>query len=482
MTRITLPVALALRRLAAAMVLVCAATATGAAEPAKLVVKNAWIATMDPATPDPFHGYLIVGRDGRLTAVAGGQPPVGLASDRVLDAGGKVVIPGFLSGHSHLWQSAFRGVAPTQLVLAWVHLLHLTYGPFFSQGDLYAFTLHGALDYLTHGITSALNYSQQLNQPRELYEEQYAAEAVAGERFDFGYALPNKPPFVVARRDFEDFYARVTAAPAPTLLKVSLVTEGNAVDAQGRDPYLEFVFEVMRQHGLSAQLHYLESPDQNSVTQAKTFPLLVASGLLGPKISFAHFIHTTDEMIAQAGAVHAGMSWNPLSNGRLGSGFADIPKYLKAGVQIGMGLDGQASADIADPFENMRMGLYAMRDKYQDAGILKPIDVLRFHTIGTANVLGVADKVGSLVPGKYGDFLLIDLGRMDTGPVFDLYATLVFAAGIPNLEQVFVGGDLAVDHGKPTRQDMAAISADVAARVVRIRAKFDASRAASVHP
>jgi cytosine/adenosine deaminase-related metal-dependent hydrolase len=187
-------------------------------------------------------------------------------------------------------------------------------------------------------------------------------------------------------------------------------------------------------------------------------------------------------MIAQAGAVHAGMSWNPLSNGRLGSGFADIPKYLKAGVQIGMGLDGQASADIADPFENMRMGLYAMRDKYQDAGILKPIDVLRFHTIGTANVLGVADKVGSLVPGKYGDFLLIDLGRMDTGPVFDLYATLVFAAGIPNLEQVYVGGDLAVDHGKPTRQDMAAISADVAARVVRIRAKFDASRAASVHP
>jgi cytosine/adenosine deaminase-related metal-dependent hydrolase len=414
--------------------------------------------------------------------VAPGEPPAGLVAARTLDAGGKVVIPGFLSGHSHLWQSAFRGVAPTQLVLAWVALLHRTYGPFFGPGDLYAFTLHGALDYLSHGITSALNYSQPLNLPNALYEEQYTAEAAAGERFVFGYALPNKPPFLEARRNFEDFYRRVKAAPPATLLQVSLVSEANSLDAGGKDAYLEFLFQVMRDHDLNLQLHYLESPGRPSETQAKTFPLLVASGLLGPRISFAHYIHTTDEMIAISGAAHAGMSWNPLSNGRLGSGFADIPRYLRAGVQIGMGLDGQASADIADPFENMRMGLYAMRDKYQDAGILKPIDVLRFHTIGTAHVLGVADQVGSLAVGKFGDFLLIDLGLMDTGPVFDLYATLVFAAGTPNLEQVYVGGDLAVDHGRPARQDMPAISADVAARVARIRAKFDASKAAPAHP
>jgi cytosine/adenosine deaminase-related metal-dependent hydrolase len=176
------------------------------------------------------------------------------------------------------------------------------------------------------------------------------------------------------------------------------------------------------------------------------------------------------------------MSWNPLSNGRLGSGFADIPKYLKAGIQVGMGLDGQASADISDPFENMRMGLYAMRDKYQDAAIMHPVDVLRFHTIGTAKVLGVADKVGSLVAGKYGDFLIVDPALMDTGPVFDLYATLVFACDNSNVESVYVGGDLAIDRGQPVRQDMKAISADVAARVARIRAKFDASRAAPTAP
>ena len=52
-----------------------------------------------------------------------------------------------------------------------------------------------------------------------------------------------------------------------------------------------------------------------------------------------------------------------------------------------MGVDGEASADLADPFENMRSGLYAIRDKYQDATILSPYDVMRLHTMGSADVL-----------------------------------------------------------------------------------------------
>ena len=44
----------------------------------------------------------------------------------------------------------------------------------------------------------------------------------------------------------------------------------------------------------------------------------------------------------------------------------------------------EASADMADPFENMRTGLYAIRDKYEDATIMSPYDVLRLHTMGSA--------------------------------------------------------------------------------------------------
>ena len=113
---------------------------------------------------------------------------------------------------------------------------------------------------------------------------------------------------------------------------------------------------------------------------------------------------------------NAAAIWNPLSNGRLASGLADVPKYLKAGLTVGMGLDGQNTADLANPFENMRMGLYNIRMKYESASILGPLDVLKLHTIGTARAIGVADQVGSLKPGKYADFLIVDLGDPDTVP------------------------------------------------------------------
>jgi 5-methylthioadenosine/S-adenosylhomocysteine deaminase len=158
------------------------------------------------------------------------------------------------------------------------------------------------------------------------------------------------------------------------------------------------------------------------------------------------------------------MTWNPLSNGRMASGVADIPTYLKMGIRVGMGIDGEASGDLADPFENMRAGLYAVRDKYEDATVISPYQVLWLHTMGSADVLGVKDKLGSLEAGKYGDFLMIDPTRL--GAVLeDPYANLVLVTGERDIERVFVGGELKVEHGEVLHQDMAAIEKQVSRRV-----------------
>jgi cytosine/adenosine deaminase-related metal-dependent hydrolase len=136
---------------------------------------------------------------------------------------------------------------------------------------------------------------------------------------------------------------------------------------------------------------------------------------------------------------------------------------LKAGLRIGMGVDGQASADRADPFENLRAGLYAVRAKYEDAAVLSPYAVVRLHTLGSADVLGVADRVGSLAPGKLADFILIDPAEL--GHVFDPYATLVFAVGQEHLARVYVGGECVVERRQLLKHDLAGIRAEVDRRV-----------------
>ena len=167
------------------------------------------------------------------------------------------------------------------------------------------------------------------------------------------------------------------------------------------------------------------------------------------------------------------MIWNPLSNGRLASGLADIPKYLAAGMTVGMGLDGQSTADLADPFENMRMGLYSLRMQYNEASILLPQDMLRLHTLGTARAIGVADRVGSLEIGKFADFLLVDPSQPDTGPTYDPYATLVFACANANVDTVFVGGEAVVKRGMPLKHDVAALAREVKARVAAMQKRSE---------
>ena len=220
----------------------------------------------------------------------------------------------------------------------------------------------------------------------------------------------------------------------------------------------------LRDYHLYSEIHFLESP-VNQEKQRDTFKYITAVHILGPNVSFGHFIHPDDAILRAVAATGSGMVWNPMSNGRLASGIADIPKYRKMGIKVGMGVDGEGSSDLPDPFENMRMGLYVIRARYESAKVLQPIDVLRFHTMGSAEVLGIADKVGSLEVGKFGDILIVDPKLVERGPVVDPYAAVVLACNAMNLAKVYVGGDLLVDTYHLQKNDMSKVSREVNQRV-----------------
>jgi 5-methylthioadenosine/S-adenosylhomocysteine deaminase len=447
------------------VVLFACCVPSGAAQaPAKLVVTNAYIFSMAPDQRAPFHGYLVVGEDGRLVAVAAGEPPASLKAATTWNAEGRWVMPGFISAHSHLWQSAYRGLASDQTLLGWIDAL---YGHAVTQAtaeDLYWFTLEGGLDHLRHGITAtySFNYGGHSRDQSEAFNEQtFRGESDSGVRFVHGWEPGKSSPAYtteMADRELGTFLAW-TEKQKTKLLSV-MINGMTSFDGTPQQAVLEAA--LMKHYHVSNQSHYLEQPE-TQVADREQFKWFTDAGLLTDKLIFGHFIHTDAAILAATGQAHAAMSWNPLSNGRLASGVADIPQYLKAGIRVGMGVDGEASADLADPFENLRTGLYAIRAKYENAGVMSPYDVLRLHTMGSADVLGVADKVGSLEVGKMADFLVIDPQRF--GHVFDPYATLVFVTSQPDLERVYVGGELMVERGTPLKQDLMKVQREVDGRV-----------------
>ena len=444
--------------------------------PAKLVVRNAYIFSMASSEREPFTGFLAVGADGRILAVGKGEPPASLKAATVWDAKGHWVIPGFISAHSHLWQSAYRGLAADKTLLGWIDELYGKAATKATAEDLYWFTLEGSLDHLRHGVTSAYNFNYGGHTPEqavEFAEQEYRGQMDSGFRFVFGL----EPGRATATYGLEDARKRLK-----TFLDWVAVQQANK-DSQTRGKLLSVMINggtaftdtpkqagtqalmeaaLMKEFDLGNQSHYLEQPE-TQVEDRKLFQAFTDAGLVTNRMIFGHFIHTDPIIIAATAKAGAAMSWNPLSNGRLASGVADIPAYLKAGVRVGMGVDGEASADLADPFENLRTGLYAIRDKYENAGVMSPYDVLKLHTMGSADVLGVADRLGSLEKGKFADFLVID--PSDYGHVFDPYATLVFVTSQPDLERVYVGGELKVERGNLVAQDLDRVEREVNTRV-----------------
>jgi 5-methylthioadenosine/S-adenosylhomocysteine deaminase len=447
---------------------------------AKLVVKNAFILTMATGQREPVKGYLVVGEDGRLLTVAAGDPAAGLQAKQTLDAGGHWVIPGFISAHSHLWQSAFRGLGADQTLLGWIDAL---YKPAVksSPEDMYWFTLDGALDHLQHGITAAYNFNYEARSRGrtlatvtldEYDQNDFRAEMDSGIRFVHSLSVGRATALGVqpgygyeqARVPLKAFLDWTAKQPKSSNFLSVMISGGTAFNDTYQQTWMEK--QLGDEFHLGNETHYLEPPETQYEQQSK-FRWFMDSGLLSKQLIFGHFIHTNSFIIAESAKAGVAMSWNPLSNGRLASGVADIPAYLKAGIRVGMGVDGEASADVADPFENMRTGLYAVRDKYENATIMSPYDVLRLQTIGSADVLGVADRLGSLEPGKFADFLVIDPTRFRT--IFDPYASLVFVAGERDLERVYVGGDLLVQNGAMLKQDMAKEREEVNKRVAALR-------------
>jgi cytosine/adenosine deaminase-related metal-dependent hydrolase len=440
-----------------------------------LVVRNAVILTMAPGQREPVKGYLVVGQDGRVATVAAGEPPAGLKAKQVWDAGGYWVLPGFISAHSHLWQSAFRGLAADQTLTGWLKAVYDDNAVKARPEDFYWFTLDGALDHLQHGITAVYNFNYGASRGAGaagkvedgLDANEFRAERDSGVRFvhgvdpgwaskDYGVAQAR-----VRMKGFLDWVAKQDAGGR----FLSVMVNG---DVAFNDTYQQALIEkaLMDEFHLGNETHYLEAPE-DQYSQTDKFRWIEDSGMMERGLFFGHFIHVNPYILAETAKHGVGMSWNPLSNGRLASGVADIPAYLKAGIRVGMGVDGEASADLADPFENMRSGLYAVRAKYEDARVMSPYDVLRLHTMGSADVLGVADKLGSLEEGKMADFVVVNPMRF--GPVTDTYASLVFVADERDLERVYVGGELMVKDGVVLKQDFTKVKGEVGRRVAGLK-------------
>lgn len=214
------------------------------------------------------------------------------------------------------------------------------------------------------------------------------------------------------------------------------------------------------------EMHVLEQYQQRA---DQPIQMLERAGVLGPRLLMAHAIHLSDDEMELVAAHDVRAAHNPLSNMRLASGIMRLPDLHALGMKVGLGLDGGTN-DTSDMFNNMRAAVGLQRALAQRADVSPTVpDVLRMATIGGAEAIGMADRIGSLTPGKRADLIVINPAMINFAPRFDWLNQLIFNTQPVNVEYVYVDGKALKAQGELVGVDPAEVVRAAEVAVVGVR-------------
>ena len=180
-------------------------------------------------------------------------------------------------------------------------------------------------------------------------------------------------------------------------------------------------------------------------------------GLLSPRLLAVHMTQLTEDEIALVAETGTQVVHCPESNLKLASGFAPVETPRKAGVNVALGTDGAASNNDLDMIGEARMAAFLGKGVSLQADALPAADILQMATLNGARALGRDDQIGSLEIGKQADMAAVDLNRLETQPVYDPVAQLIYAASRDQVTHTWVGGRCLMDNRTLTTLNEAVI-------------------------
>jgi len=435
-----------------------------------LLLKHAdALVTMDAARREIRDGALFV-RDNVIEQV-GATRELPAAADRVIDARGVVVLPGLVNTHHHLYQTLTRALPAAQDadLFHWLKTLYPIWAEL-TPDAVYTSALVGLAELVLTGCTTAADHLYLFPNGSKLDDEIRAAREI-GVRFhptrgsmSLGESQGGLPPDRVcdgedtilrdSRRVIETFHdpqpysmCRVSLAPcSPFSVTPELMRESA---------------RLARAYQVHLHTHLAETRDEEDFCLQKfgKRPVDYAEYLewMGADVWFAHSVWVNDAEIARYAKSGVGIAHCPSSNMRLASGIAPIVKMLRAGVKVGLGVDGSASNDSSHMLAESRQAMLLQRVG-GDPKAITARQALELGTLGGARVLG-RDDIGALEKGKAADFIAVKMGCLDfAGALHDPVAALVFCAP-PRVELSVINGRVVVENGELRTVELAPVIA-----------------------
>ncbi|RVU28653.1 8-oxoguanine deaminase [Streptomyces antnestii] len=457
------------------------------AAPSRIVIENAAIATVDANDTEYASGYVVVA-DNKIESIGAGQAPAGLENVvRRVDGTGHLVTPGLINTHHHFYQWITRGLATDHNLFNWLVALYPTWARIDEQMARVA--AQGSLAMMARGgVTTAMDHHYVYPKGSgDLSGAIIGAASEMGVRFTLARGSMDRsekdgglpPDFAVetlegalaateetVRKHHDASFGAMTQVAVAPCSPFSVSTE---LMRQGA--------ELARRLGVRLHTHGSETVEEEKFCH-ELFGMgptdyFESTGWLGEDVWMAHCVHMNDSDIAAFARTGTGVAHCPSSNARLAAGIARVPDMLKAGVPVGLGVDGTASNESGELHTELRNALLINRLGVHREAALNARQALRLGTAGGARVLGRAAEIGSLEPGKLADLVLWKIDGIGHSSIADPVTAIVFGAAAP-VTLSLVNGKPVVEDGRLLHADEDAIARDArqeAQRLARIAAE-----------
>jgi cytosine/adenosine deaminase-related metal-dependent hydrolase len=404
----------------------------------KLLIKGGVVLSVDPAVGNFAKGDVLI--DGAKIVAVGAK--IDAPDAAVIDATGKIVMPGFIDTHHHQFETGLRSVLADAIlvndgrpesVMNYYEKMLLTFSMKYRPDDVYINELFGALAQLDAGVTTVMDVSQIHHSPEH---SDAAIEGIrdAGRRTVFGY--------------FEG-WGEATKYPgdARRIKAEHFAADGLYSMVMGGEIYLpgyQEAWKTGRELGIPIALHVV-----GTFGMQPTFDALASSGQFGADNIFIHMTGMSDmawKVAADAGA-HVSLSV-PIEM-HMRHGAPPIQKALDLGMTVSLSSDVECTMS-ADFFTQMRSLITLQRLVANEnalagkdyAKLMSSADAVRHATIEGAKGLKLDHKTGSLTPGKEADVILLDAEALNVAPLNHAAGAIVTLMDRTNVDTVFVAGQV----------------------------------------
>lgn len=396
-----------------------------------ILIKNAAaIITLDAADRVLENQNIFI-RDNRIEYLGPESP----AAAEVIQAAGMIVYPGLINTHHHLYQTFTRNLPQVQNLelFSWLRTLYEIWRGLTPESIYYS-SITGMGELLKYGCTTCFDHHYVFPKigSRQFIDQQFMAAEQLGIRFHAsrgsmsrGRSSGGLPPDDLVQTLDEILYdserlidlyhddrrysmRQVALAPcSPFSVTADLLKE---------------TANLAREKKVRLHTHLAETQDEEAYCRQhfnlRPLAYMESLGWLGTDVWFAHGIHFTEQELQLLASTKTGVAHCPVSNQKLSSGIAQIPRMLALGVPVGLAVDGSASNDASNLLGEIRAA-YLLHRLQASTKAPSAYDLLKMATRGSAAILGRTD-IGSLEAGKAADLFMIQANSFEyVGAQFD---------------------------------------------------------------